>query len=152
MYIFILFCIAEKDVKVKRKLEYSRLEEFCRAFRRRKNSQYTLPLYRFIEGQAFLRWYSVATENVRQFDDGGGVWHRVKLNARKKAWFSVNHSILSPMSPNTCPSFANSLQIFSATTRRKIRPLWKTIRSPSNFHLLKEFGRSGKIIIFLGFL
>jgi len=109
---------------------------------------------RFIEGQAFLRWYdSVPIEKVRQFDDGGGVGHRVKLNARKKAWFSVNHSILSsPMSPNACPSFANSLQNFSATTRRKIRPLWKNIRFPKNFHLLKEFGRSGKIIIFLGFL
>jgi hypothetical protein len=41
---------------------------------------------RFKEGQAFLRWYdSVPTEKVRQFDDGGGVGHWVKLNARKKA-------------------------------------------------------------------
>ncbi len=28
--------------------------------------------------------------------EGLGNGHRVKLNARKKAWFSVNHSILSP--------------------------------------------------------
>jgi hypothetical protein len=103
---------------------------------------------RFIEGQAFLRWYdSVPIEKVRQvrqFDDGGGVGHRVKLNARKKAWFSVNHSILSAVSPMSYPSVANSLQNFSAITRRKIRPLWKNIRSPNNFHLLKEFGLSGK--------
>jgi hypothetical protein len=60
----------------------------------------------------FLRWYdSVPTENVRQFDDGGGVGHRVKLNARKKAWFSVNHSMLSPMSPNAC-LMAGSLKVF----------------------------------------
>jgi hypothetical protein len=37
----------------------------------------------------------------------------------RKAWFSVNHSVLSPMSPNACPSFANSLQNFFVHHQKK---------------------------------